>query len=431
MYCRYCGRQIKEGEICECQKPQNQQRLQNPQRPQNSQDPNNPRWNVFMILSLIFSFMSIICFVVLRILLADFVGTGEIAERLIYVIPGMCGILACLMAVFSFKDRRLWKKSLVIFILGALLSGIFSVLLVVFSDQDGNLAVEEMTDEEELKSQEPTEDQRETEEFQTAELKVSDSDEEKASEIAGIKEKYEKGELDYAEIKQAIAEISVDDLKGSDVDVYLELQEKAEKDLTDTVERYVKAENYKEAYSLLNDIRERMPEDKIAESLSEFYAPDCILYLQSKSKALMAEKKEKKARKLLDEAKTYYPDESMIDNLLESLEDSPETTPSARLVEDYIIPDSDSRYLTEEDVKDLSLKEINYAKNEIYARRSRKFDSKELQDYFNTKPWYKGKINPDDFKISVFNSYEKKNAEFLNKIEFERDSKGYILDKEN
>ena len=38
---------------------------------------------------------------------------------------------------------------------------------------------------------------------------------------------------------------------------------------------------------------------------------------------------------------------------------------------DYILPESDSKYLTEADIAGLTLKEINYAKNEIYARHGR------------------------------------------------------------
>ena len=57
---------------------------------------------------------------------------------------------------------------------------------------------------------------------------------------------------------------------------------------------------------------------------------------------------------------------------------------------EYIIPDSNSRYLTESDISGLSLQQLNYAKNEIYARRGRKFDSVELQEYFGSKSWYRG-----------------------------------------
>ena len=100
--------------------------------------------------------------------------------------------------------------------------------------------------------------------------------------------------------------------------------------------------------------------------------------------------------------------------------------------EQYILPESNTRYLTEKDIEGLSLREINYAKNEIYARHGRKFKSQELQTYFNSKSWYEGKYDPTDFdknySSSVLNTYEKKNAEFLSDKEFAIDSKGYQLD---
>lgn len=101
--------------------------------------------------------------------------------------------------------------------------------------------------------------------------------------------------------------------------------------------------------------------------------------------------------------------------------------------EQYILPESNTRYLTEKDIEGLSLREINYAKNEIYARHGRKFKSRELQTYFDSKSWYEGKYDPTDFdknySSSVLNTYEKKNAEFLREKEFAIDSKGYQLDE--
>lgn len=88
------------------------------------------------------------------------------------------------------------------------------------------------------------------------------------------------------------------------------------------------------------------------------------------------------------------------------------------LDEDYIIPDSDKRLLTEDDVKGLTLQEINYAKNEIYARHGRKFDSEELQNYFNSKSWYKGTISPKNFTNGEYLSdIENKNTAFLSEME--------------
>ena len=75
------------------------------------------------------------------------------------------------------------------------------------------------------------------------------------------------------------------------------------------------------------------------------------------------------------------------------------------------------------------MQEINYAKNEIYARHGRQFASKELQDYFNSKSWYNGTISPSSFNESVFNDYERKNIQTLKEEEFSRDSRGYQLDQ--
>lgn len=99
---------------------------------------------------------------------------------------------------------------------------------------------------------------------------------------------------------------------------------------------------------------------------------------------------------------------------------------------EYVIEDSASRYLTDADVKGLTLQEINYAKNEIYARHGRRFNSKELQDYFDSTSWYVGKYSPEDFDQNysgkMLNDYEKKNAEFLRDKEFAINPNGYQLD---
>lgn len=42
-----------------------------------------------------------------------------------------------------------------------------------------------------------------------------------------------------------------------------------------------------------------------------------------------------------------------------------------------------------------------------------KFAMKEVQDYFNSKSWYNGYIEPNDFDVSVMNSYESQNIGLL------------------
>ncbi len=84
---------------------------------------------------------------------------------------------------------------------------------------------------------------------------------------------------------------------------------------------------------------------------------------------------------------------------------------------DYICPDSDTRYLTEADVSGLSDWELLLARNEIYARHGRKFNTPEIQAYFDSKSWYNGTVDPDDFDDSVFNAYERANIEFIQEHE--------------
>lgn len=88
----------------------------------------------------------------------------------------------------------------------------------------------------------------------------------------------------------------------------------------------------------------------------------------------------------------------------------PATEPPASA---YIIPDSDSRYLSAEDYQSLSDWELVLARNEIFARHGRRFSNADIQEYFDGCSWYKGTIDPDDFDSSVFNDYELKNIQLL------------------
>lgn len=95
----------------------------------------------------------------------------------------------------------------------------------------------------------------------------------------------------------------------------------------------------------------------------------------------------------------------------------------------YIISNSDTVVLTRNDVSKLSLREINYAKNEIYARHGRLFQSRELQNYFNGKSWYHGTVAPENFSESMLSAVEQKNAALLRDVEFSIAPNGYQLDQ--
>lgn len=84
---------------------------------------------------------------------------------------------------------------------------------------------------------------------------------------------------------------------------------------------------------------------------------------------------------------------------------------------EYILPNSSTVYLTQDDLQGLSAKELQIARNEIYARHGRKFQSQELQDHFNSKTWYRGTIEPENFSESLLSAMEKKNIELIKHAE--------------
>lgn len=83
--------------------------------------------------------------------------------------------------------------------------------------------------------------------------------------------------------------------------------------------------------------------------------------------------------------------------------------------DEFIFANSQSCFLKEEDLWNLSSKWLRIAKNEIYARHGRKFADQELQAYFNGCSWYEGTIEPDDFTEDRLNEYEKANVLLIQK----------------
>ena len=92
-------------------------------------------------------------------------------------------------------------------------------------------------------------------------------------------------------------------------------------------------------------------------------------------------------------------------------------TPKPVSPTDYLLPDSNSRYLTEADLNGLSHEQLCFARNEIYARHGRQFKTPQIAAYFNSKSWYHGTISPADFNPDVFNQYEKANISLIQQYE--------------
>jgi hypothetical protein len=81
---------------------------------------------------------------------------------------------------------------------------------------------------------------------------------------------------------------------------------------------------------------------------------------------------------------------------------------------DFVIPDSDRRFLTLNDLTKLSKEELRIARNEIFARRGRYFDSPDLKARFANFPWYSPntwnpKLNPiEQANIALMDQVEKR-----------------------
>ena len=79
----------------------------------------------------------------------------------------------------------------------------------------------------------------------------------------------------------------------------------------------------------------------------------------------------------------------------------------------FILPDSDSRYYSAEEISGLTKEELRIARNEIYARRGRIFSDSGLRSYFEGKDWYHGSIEAGRFSDDQLNDFEKKNRDLI------------------
>ena len=83
----------------------------------------------------------------------------------------------------------------------------------------------------------------------------------------------------------------------------------------------------------------------------------------------------------------------------------------------YVLPYSNERKLTQDDLYGLSAAKLRIARNEIYARHGRRFNSADLQQHFDTCPWYSGTVSADSFQDSVLSDVERYNVNFISEFE--------------
>lgn len=435
MYCKYCGRKIQEGEICNCrsqndsvresgsqknkqESEQPKKQKESPKKEKQSQSKKNGSWNKTpLVIAAVFLALAAVSFISLRFLLADTLSGGaleEIYPYLIYILPSAFAVIAAVAAVFGMSGRGKWIATAmtVVSVLG--IAGIMgSMILAPYESSSGSVADYEKDDEND-----------------SVRVEKGEKKDEVSGQLEEIREDFEDGKLDYVEAKKELEEIDVDDLEQTQEKKYDSLVEDLGKGLEKEISEYTKISNYKYAIKHLTSISEELDEeDEVVNKLLKQCDADYMKYLEEESSRLIAEGTPKDAVQILEDAKELVRDQEKLEKLIATAEkaETDKKNAVAKKDSEYIIPDSNSRYLTESDISGLSLQQLNYAKNEIYARRGRKFDSVELQEYFGSKSWYRGTIEPSQFTNDMLNDYEIKNADLLSAREFAIDSGGYKL----
>ena len=83
----------------------------------------------------------------------------------------------------------------------------------------------------------------------------------------------------------------------------------------------------------------------------------------------------------------------------------------------YIIPNSDSRMLSDSDLQGITRNDLTLARNEIYARHGRMFKDDDIRAYFESQAWYAGIVPADQFSDSVLSKIEKANISTIKAYE--------------
>lgn len=89
----------------------------------------------------------------------------------------------------------------------------------------------------------------------------------------------------------------------------------------------------------------------------------------------------------------------------------------ADITEEYIFPDSNTEYLSYEEVAGKSQEELLYGRNEIYARHGYIFQDEAIRAHFENTSWYTGVVPGEQFDASVFNEYENANLNLILEVE--------------
>ncbi len=113
------------------------------------------------------------------------------------------------------------------------------------------------------------------------------------------------------------------------------------------------------------------------------------------------------------------PEDSNIEQLLEEPLDEPVEEQVDE--SEYILPNSDTVKYAREELEELSLEDLRYARNELFARYGVYFGAEDLNKYFRSKSWYTPKMSLDEFNDKIdLNKVELANLNLILEIEEEK-----------
>ncbi|MHC5597690.1 MAG: protein kinase domain-containing protein [Nostoc sp.] len=75
------------------------------------------------------------------------------------------------------------------------------------------------------------------------------------------------------------------------------------------------------------------------------------------------------------------------------------------------------RLVTDADLDGKNGFELDIMRNSIFAVHGRRFDTAELQNYFDNQSWYRPRYSPDTFPLKLLSKLDQQNVEYINKYQ--------------
>lgn len=165
------------------------------------------------------------------------------------------------------------------------------------------------------------------------------------------------------------------------------------------------------------DAEEEIPEDEIEEKDAE--EEEAEEEEAEEEETEEEETEEEDAKEAEDIKEEAVKEEDVEEDYEEAVEEADVEAVEEEEESEYILEDSDIKYLTMDDLEGLTADECRLARNELYARHGRRFTDEALQNYFDGCSWYKGTIDASDFKESMLSDVEVANRDLI--VEYEKE----------